>query len=259
MLIYAVMILTALCVVSPVMAAQKPAGEERLSGTGISEKLLPGLDFVLVRGGCFRMGSDTGNYDEKPVHDVCVSDFYLSKYEVTQGQWVAVMGDNPSRFRGCGSDCPVEQVSSNEAVDFTARLSNRTGKTYRLPTEAEWEYACRDGGKDELYCGGNHIDSLAWYEANGDGRTHPVGQKKPNALGLYDMSGNVWEWVLDWKGAYPANRQENPVGPSGATRVRRGGSWQYGAGQARAAWRSSGYPDDRALDIGFRLVRQVEP
>jgi formylglycine-generating enzyme required for sulfatase activity len=170
-----------------------------------------------------------------------------------------VMGDNPSRFSRCGDDCPVEQVSSNAALEFINRLNNISGKKYRLPTEAEWEYACTSGGKEETYCGGKDLDAIAWYDKNSGGKTHPVGQKHPNSLGIHDMSGNVWEWVQDWKGDYSEVKQRDPTGPSfGSTRVRRGGSWQYGNRQARSRWRSSGYPDDYALDLGFRLASPTD-
>lgn len=214
-----------------------------------------GMEFVFVPGSCFPIGSNNGNSNEKPVHEVCVSDFFIGKYEVTQGQWRQIMNNNTSRFNRCGDDCPVEQVTWRDAQEFIQRLNSLSGKKYRLPTEAEWEYACRSGGKEETYCGGRNVDELAWTESNSGGMTHPVGQKKPNGLGVYDMSGNVWEWVQDYWGDYPGIRQVNPIGPKWNTNsVRRGGSWQYGSGQARSAWRSSGYTDDHALDIGFRLV-----
>jgi formylglycine-generating enzyme required for sulfatase activity len=251
---YAGLFLVALLIALPAMAEKIPAPVVQAQRHDKLDDSLTGMKFVFVPGGCFRMGSENGNIDEKPVHEVCVSDFIIGKYEVTQGEWLKVMGNNPSRFNRCGDNCPVEQVSSSDAVDFANRLNNLTGKKYRLPTEAEWEYACKSGGKDEIYCGGGDNNAVAWYDKNSDGRTHPVGQKLPNGLGIYDMSGNVWEWVQDWKGDYSSTRQQDPVGPAGSTRMRRGGSWQYGTGQSRAAWRSSGYPDDRALDIGFRLV-----
>lgn len=220
-----------------------------------SKNAQTGMEFVFVPGGCFRMGSEKGASDEKPVHEVCVSDFFIGMYEVTQGQWRRVMGNNPSRFNSCGDDCPVEQVGWNDAQEFVRELSNQTGKKYYLPTEAEWEYACRSGGKDETYCGSNTADDVAWYERVLAGKTHPVGQKQPNGLGIYDMSGNVWEWVQDWSGEYSAMRQQDPSGPAtSSTRVRRGGSWHYGARQSQATWRSSGYPDDQALDLGFRIM-----
>lgn len=214
-----------------------------------------GMEFVFVPGGCFKMGSLKGNSNEKPVHEVCVSSFFIGKYEITQGQWRRVMGNNPSRFNSCGDDCPVEQVGWNDAQEFISRLNDITGKKYYLPTEAEWEYACKSGGRDEAYCGGDDIADLAWYDRNIAGKTHPVGQKKPNGLGIYDMSGNVWEWVQDWSGDYLNMPQQDPAGAeSSSSRIRRGGSWHYGTNQSRAAWRSSGYPDDSAFDIGFRIM-----
>ncbi|GAM09279.1 serine/threonine-protein kinase pkn1 [Geobacter sp. OR-1] len=214
------------------------------------------MEFVPVPGGCFSMGSSAGGRDEMPVHDVCVSGFYMAKYEVTQGQWRSIMGNNPSRFNRCGDDCPVEQVSWHDAQDFIQRLNSITGREHRLPTEAEWEYACRSGGiGDQEYCGSVDVDVTSWHEGNSGRRSHPVGKKAPNSLGIFDMSGNVWEWVQDWKGSYPSARQIDPVGAeASSTRVRRGGSWLYGPGQSRAAWRSSGYPGDIAPDIGFRLA-----
>ncbi|HEY3309027.1 MAG TPA: formylglycine-generating enzyme family protein [Desulfuromonadaceae bacterium] len=232
-----------------------PAAAEKDINKGNQGYSMANMEFIFVPGGCFRMGSATGNYSERPVHDACVSDFFIGKYEVTQGQWRKIMDNNPSRFSQCGEDCPVEQVSWRNAQDFINRLNILTGKKYRLPTEAEWEYACTGGGKEERYCGGNDLDAVAWHERNSGGRTHPVGQKKPNNLGIYDMSGNVWEWVQDYWGDYPDIRQQDPTGPKWSTNsMRRGGSWQYGPDQARAVWRSSGYTDDHALDIGFRLV-----
>jgi sulfatase modifying factor 1 len=220
-----------------------------------------GIELILVKGGCYQMG-DTfgdGDSDEKPVHEVCVDDFYIGKFEVTQGQWKAIMGNNPSHFSSCGDNCPVEQVSYNDIQEFINKLNQRSGGgKYRLPTEAEWEYAARSGGKSEKYSGGNDVDSVAWYSSNSGSKTHPVGQKKPNGLGIYDMSGNVWEWVQDWyDGNYYKNSpRNNPTGPnSGFRRVSRGGSWGSYARLVRAANRGSYTPDDRYNRLGFRLVR----
>lgn len=171
--------------------------------------------------------------------------FAMGKYEVTQGQWRAVMGNNPSHFSGCGDDCPVAGVSWNDAQDFIRRLNSKTGKQYRLPSDVEWEYACRAGGKQK-YCGGNDVDSVAWYSGNSGGETHAVGQKRPNGYGLYDMSGNVWEWVED---CYVGNCAE---------RVLRGGSWYQDADYLRAAGRYRSVPGDRSNYLGgFRLARTL--
>ncbi|OGT03982.1 MAG: hypothetical protein A2143_02505 [Gallionellales bacterium RBG_16_57_15] len=172
--------------------------------------------------------------------------FAMGKYEVTQGQWRAVMGNNPSYFSNCGDTCPVEQVSWNDAQDFISRLNSKTGKQYRLPTEAEWEYACRAGGQQE-YCGSDSADSVAWYAGNSGGTTHPVGRKQPNAYGLYDMSGNVWEWVEE---------EDCYIGDC-AGRVLRGGSWFLSPQYSRAAYRVRSEPAGRGSSIGCRLARML--
>ena len=219
--------------------------------------LTTGTEMIFVKGGCYQMG-DTfggGDADEKLVHEACVSDFYIGKYEVTQGQWREVIGSNPSHFSSCGDNCPVEKVSWNDAQDFISRLNSRSGKWYRLPTEAEWEYAARSGGKSEKYAGGADVDSLAWYSINSGSKTHPVGQKQPNGLGLYDMSGNVWEWCADWHKYYSQSPRDNPEGPSsGSYRVLRGGGWFNDDARTRAAFRNRNKPDDRDSGLGFRLA-----
>jgi formylglycine-generating enzyme required for sulfatase activity len=221
-----------------------------------------GMEFVLVKGGCFSMG-DTfgdGDSDEQPVHDVCVSDFQLGKYEVTQSQWERVMGNNPSGNRQCGPDCPVESVSWNAIQDYIRILNSAGGRQYRLPTEAEWEYAARSGGKSEKWSGTSQESGLgeyAWYEKNSGLMTHRVGLKKANGLGLFDMSGNVSEWCQDWYGAatYAGSSKDNPGGAvSGEKRVVRGGSWLYDSGAARAAKRSADSPAEWDSNYGFRLV-----
>jgi len=219
----------------------------------------PSIEMVFVKGGCYQMGDTFGDGDsnEKPVHEVCVDDFNIGKYEVTQGQWKAVMGNNPSYFKDCGDNCPVEQVSWNDIQDFITKLNNKTGKNYRLPTEAEWEYAARSGGKSEKYSGSNDIDSVAWYSSNSGSKTHPVGQKAANGLGIYDMSGNVEEWVNDCKddNYYKSSPKDNPKGPSSDTgRVRRGGSWGYYSWGIRSVHRGWFYPVDRSYYLGFRLA-----
>jgi formylglycine-generating enzyme required for sulfatase activity len=172
------------------------------------------------------MGSNESD-DEKPIHNVTISDFYMGKTEVTQAQWEAVMGDNPSYFKNCSS-CPVESVSWDDIQIYLTKLNKLTGKSYRLPTEAEWEYAARGGVSSvgTLYAGANDANTVAWNNSNSSTKVHEVATKKANELGLYDMTGNVWEWCSDWYGSYTASNQTNPTGVrSGTYRVLRGGSW----------------------------------
>jgi formylglycine-generating enzyme required for sulfatase activity len=221
-----------------------------------------GMDFVLIPAGTFLMGSNDGSNDEKPVHEVRLSkSFYLGKYEVTQGQWQAIMGTNPSNFKG-DANLPVENVSWNEMQEFIRKLNAKEGDTkYRLPTEAEWEYAAR-AGTTTAYSFGNderQLGEYAWYSPNSGNKTHPVGQKKPNAWGLYDMHGNVWEWVQDWYGPYTAGSAVDPAGPaSGSFRVHRGGGWTLVAWFCRPAYRNNGAPGGRGSHLGFRLLRTAE-
>jgi formylglycine-generating enzyme required for sulfatase activity len=226
----------------------------------------PEIEMVYVKGGCYQMGDVFGGglESEKPVHEVCVDDFYIGKYPVTQAQWQSVMENNPSHFKDCGGDCPVEQVLWEGAVKFIAKLNELTGRKYRLPTEAEWEYAARSGGKKEKYAGSNQAGSVAWYSGNSGGRTHPVGTKSPNGLGIYDMSGNVWQWVQDWyePAYYRESPHSNPQGPeSGSHHVLRGGAWLATAWFARTAYRGmliDGYK--RISHCGLRLAmpKQVQ-
>jgi formylglycine-generating enzyme required for sulfatase activity/predicted Ser/Thr protein kinase len=212
------------------------------------------LEMVEIPAGSFKMGSTNGSDDEKPVHDVTISKpFEMGKYEVTQAQWQAVMGNNPSDFKGCNS-CPVERVSWDDVQEFINKLNAKNdGYEYRLPTEAEWEYACRAGTTGD-YAG--NLDSMAWYGENSGGKTHPVGTKQPNAWGLYDMHGNVWEWCQDWYGAYSSNAVIDPTGAiSGSYRVFRGGSWRGNAAGLRSAYRGNSSPVYRYDSLGFRLVR----
>jgi formylglycine-generating enzyme required for sulfatase activity len=214
----------------------------------------PEIEMVYVPGGSFLMGSpenETGRDSDEGQHRVTVQSFYIGKYEVTQSQWRAVMGSNPSYFKG--DNLPVENVSWNDAKDFCRRLSQMTGKEYRLPTEAEWEYACR-AKTTGAYAG--DLDAMAWYSKNSDSKTHSVGQKQPNAFGLYDMHGNVWEWCEDWYGSYPGGEVVDPMGPrSGSLRVDRGGGWGDGAVVCRSANRGNVAPGSRDGYLGFRLLR----
>jgi formylglycine-generating enzyme required for sulfatase activity len=216
------------------------------------------MEFVKIPAGCFQMGdfSGRGESDERPVHEVCLDAFYIGKYEVTQEQWQTVMGANPAFFKQCGNNCPVENVSWSDALRFIKKLNGKSGRNYRLPTEAEWEYAARSAGRSEVFAGTNAtVDVAGWYETNSGNKTHQVGQKQPNGLGLFDMSGNVAEWVQDLKGDYAAGKVKNPAGSnSGNNRVARGGSWLDDATGLRTSYRSELGPKVRTNLFGFRLL-----
>jgi formylglycine-generating enzyme required for sulfatase activity len=224
------------------------------------------IELVLVKSGCFQMGDNftDGYAEEKPVHEICVDGFYIGRYEVSQGQWKAIMSENPSYNKNCGDNCPVENVSWNDIQGFIRRLNQQTGLTFRLPTEAEWEYAARSGGKNEKWAGSSNASELgeyAWYKDNSNEQTHPVGQKKPNNLGIYDMSGNVWEWVSDWydEKYYQKSPHDNPQGsPNGKRRVVRGGSWFYNDWFNRCTLRARYSPGDRYDLVGFRVARSAQ-
>ncbi|MEM9985596.1 MAG: formylglycine-generating enzyme family protein, partial [Bacteroidota bacterium] len=221
---------------------------------------LPNYELILIDSGSFKMGSDSGESDEKPIYRVSLSSFQLGKTEVTQELWQAVMGSNPSYFKG--DRRPVENVSWETCQEFIQKLNQKTGLTFRLPTEAEWEYAAGGGSTGRTsYAGTDNSNSLgtyAWYVGNSNSKTHPVGQKKPNPLGLYDLSGNVWEWCQDWYGDYPREAQTNPTEPEdGSDRVLRGGSWYSYASYCRVAFRYSYHPDYRSIFSGFRLSRTL--
>ena len=220
----------------------------------------PNIEMVFVKGGTFTMGCTEEQIDcegdESPAHKVTLSDYSIGKYEITQAQWRAVMGNNPSTFSGC-DDCPVENISWQDASAFCKQLSRLTGKKYSLPTEAQWEYAARGGskGKRQMYAGSDKIAEVSWYSANADKRTHEVGTKKPNELGIYDLSGNVWEWCSDWYGGYTSAEQTNPQGASDrTTRVLRGGGWRDDAQNCRTAFRGNSAPTFNNSNIGFRVV-----
>ncbi len=219
-----------------------------------------GMVFVWVEGGCFQMGSDDleADADELPVHDVCVDGFWLGKYEVTQEQWQSIMGDNPSHFKGDWH--PVEKVSWEDCQAFIQKMNNQGDGEFRLPTEAEWEFAARGGVKSQgyTYSGANEPDNVAWFLKNSYARTHHVGEKTPNELGLFDMSGNVWEWCQDWYSNtyYNEISEDNPQGPdTGSLRVIRGGSWADPSGVPRVGNRLMLEPEASLFDIGCRLVR----
>ena len=249
-----------------------------------------GMGFVYIPPGEFQMGSppdEPGRQANETAHRVQLSQgFYMMTTEVTQKQWMAVMGQNPSVFSDCGPDCPVENVPWSQIFRFITRL-NHLMKTkqahiklsssekeinapagdeitaavrrlqYRLPTEAQWEYACRATGRGWFSFEGDlaALDEYAWFKGNSGGSTHPVAQKKPNAFGLYDMHGNVWEWCLDFAGPYPSKPVTDPKGmATGSFRVVRGGSWYYPALEARTANRSFLLPGSGNYNVGFRLV-----
>ena len=218
------------------------------------------IEMVKVEAGTFMMGATSEmknpNSDEKPVHKVTLThDYYMGKYEVTQALWQAVMGSNPSNFKG--DNLPVEKVSWNDCQEFISKLNSLTGRKFRLPTEAEWEYAARGGKKSRSYqySGSSNISDVAWYYRNSDIKPHTVGTKQANELGIYDMSGNVWEWCSDWYGSYSSSSQTNPTGAdSGSNRVYRGGSWDDYAGYCRSSCRYSITPVIRFDGFGLRLV-----
>ena len=239
--------------------SSRPAGERMVLG-------IKGIEvaFRWIQPDSFDMGGadDEADSDEKPVHKVIITKgFWLAETPTTQRLWKSVMGLNPSKFKG--DDLPVEMVSWHECNDFIGRLnsslrsssnSTKLGR-FRLPTEAEWEYACRAGTRGKYNVAGASLDSLGWYDDNSGGKTHAVGGKRANAWGLYDMHGNVWEWCADWDGDYPSGTVTDPTGPSsGSCRVLRGGSWYYFARNCRSANRFYGVPASRRSSRGFRLL-----
>ena len=232
------------------------------AGGGVLKFTVNGVTFEMieVKGGTFTIGAtqeqgSDAESDEKPTHSVTLSTYYIGKYEVTQKLWAAVMGSNPSFFKG--DNLPVEQVSWNDCQTFIKKLNTLTGKNFSLPTEAQWEYAARGGikSKNYKYSGSNSIDYVAWYGSNSGSKTHDAGTKSPNELGIYDMSGNVWEWCYDWYGNYTASSQTNPSGPSsGSDRVLRGGSWSNCTGYCRVSFRYYYYPVISYYYNGLRLA-----
>lgn len=222
------------------------------------------LEMVYVEGGTFEMGYKEGRdgKDEymgsaKPLHQVSLDSFYIGKFQITQEQYFAISGENPSNYKG--DKRPVETISWTETQEFIKKLNEKTGKNFRLPIEAEWEYAARGGNQSKgfMYAGSNNIDEVAWYSENSGSETHEVGLKKPNELGIYDMSGNVWEWCEDYwdeKFYEKSAGAKNPMNNIGSTRVRRGGSWVSYAVYSRVANRDNGYPSASTYRLGFRLV-----
>ncbi len=215
-----------------------------------------------------------GALNEKPIHEVCLDDFYMGEHEVTQGEWKKIMKNNPSEFKNCGDNCPVENVSWNDVQKYIKKLNAKTGGNYRLPTEAEWEYAAREGGKKLRYAGFSSENDLPFYtnfcdvncewdwktkdQDDGYKNTAPIKSYKPNKLGLYDMTGNVWEWVSDWHGKnyYQNSPHKNPKGPDeGMEKILRGGSWSSETLLTRAAFRDATLTYVRSFNDGFRLAK----
>ena len=240
------------------------AGNQLFTVNGVS------FEMVRVQGGTFTMGataeqgSDTES-DEKPTHQVTLSSYSIGKTEVTQALWQAVMGISVSQIaskryrdtKGVGSNYPMYYVSWEDCQEFITKLNALTGKTFRLPTEAEWEFAARGGNNSQgfKYSGSNTLSNVAWYYSNGSSTNHPVATKAPNELGIYDMSGNVTEWCNDWYGRYTSESQTNPTGPdSGKYRVRRGGCWGSFAGNCRVSYRYGTTPAYISIDLGLRLA-----
>ena len=235
---------------------QKPAASTSMPKVSLDDIM---RNMVYVEGGTFTMGATSEQKkpddDEKPTHRVSLSSFYIGKYEVTQALWKAVMGSNPSRFEG--DNLPVERVSWNDCQTFLRKLNAMTGKNFRLPTEAEWEFSARGGNwsRGYQYSGSNVLSDVAWYYDNSGSKTHNVGTKAPNELGIYDMSGNVWEWCQDWYGVYDSSSQTNPTGAIGwSFHVRRGGCWRGDVGYCSLSQRGCSSPDYRFYNCGLRLV-----
>ena len=242
----------------------EPPGNQTFTANGVN------FDMIAVEGGTFTMGateeqgSDVDS-DESPTHQVTLSSYMIGKTEVTQELWEAVMGKSLSQIaselgnstRGVGINYPMYYVSWDDCQEFITKLNALTGKTFRLPTEAEWEFAARGGNKSQgfKYSGSNTVDDVAWYNDNSSSKTHPVATKAPNELGIYDMSGNVCEWCNDWYGSYTSESQTNPTGPdSGSNRVNRNGSWDRNKWLCRVSYRSSKDPTYRGNWLGLRLA-----
>jgi formylglycine-generating enzyme required for sulfatase activity len=261
----------ACCYLTPtdVLSQENAAGQSDGHPKEITNSI--GMKLLLIPQGTFQMGSpesEVGRYGDETQHEVTIrQDYYLGVTEVTQGQYEQVMGKNPSYFqvgelKRDSANHPVERVSWNDAVEFCKKLSElpeekAAGRVYRLPTEAEWEYACRAGSKSAYSFGDDpkSLDDYAWFDENSNEQTHPVGEKKANAWGLYDMHGNVWEWCSDWYGEYPLGAVSDPAGPNqGSYPVFRGGCWFYEAARCRSARRYRFFPSLSDRILGFRLA-----
>jgi formylglycine-generating enzyme required for sulfatase activity len=246
---------TAALGISFMVSAQAWAGSNQTEPRAgeVWKEPVTGMEFVWIPAGEFIMGSNEGHELNQPAHPVHVEGFWMGRYEVTQGQWKAIMNNNPAHYKK-GDNYPIEMVSWNDAQDFIQKLNGRGGNLFRLPTEAEWEYACKAGTPGQR---NGELRDIAWFAENSNSTTHLVGQKKPNVWGLYDMLGNVWEWCQDWWGVYNSYYiVNNPTGPSsGSTRVFRGGSFDSNAESVGADLRRADNASFRLIDLGLRLVR----
>ena len=242
---------------------------DKYNGLEYTKIMIGDYQIVMIRveGGLFNMGATLQqggeNEDERTVHSVRLDSYYMAQIPVTQELWQAVMGTKDQKWQSANNDqnknLPVVNVNWNECAQFVEKLNVLTGKEFRLPTEAEWEYAAKGGVNGRMngfkYSGGNNLHNVSWNEENSGGQIQKVAQKKPNELGIYDMSGNVWEWCFDWYASYPKGQVENPKGPDfGEKKVCRGGSWASKGKECRISIRESEFPDESGSDIGFRLV-----
>ena len=240
----------------PVIEVKKPIQKVTLPPVQRVNSFEP--EMVTVEGGSFNR--EAAGFFKTKIFRVTIDSFKIGKFPVTQKEWKGVMGNNPSNFKD--DDLPVEMVSWNDVQEYINKLKAKTGKKYRLPTEAEWEYAARGGNKSRncAYSGSNKLDEVAWYDGNSGSKTHSVGTKKPNELGIYDMSGNVWEWCSDWYGedCYKNSPERNPKGPSsGSSRLLRGGSWNYHNNNCRVSTRDNYIPVNSNSFVGFRVVEEL--
>lgn len=240
-----------------------PKGPPESVAPAIQERTFGGIEFVWCPPGSFLMGTPGDIVHEIPHKVTLTRPFWIGKYPVTQRQWLRVMGQNPSHFRGEELEAPVEQVSWDDAQAFCSEVSRVESIQFRLPSEAEWEYACRAGSAGSFCFDSPYVGELldyAWYSANSHDTTHPVGQKKPNGWGIYDMHGNVWEWCQDWFGDYSADAVTDPSGPpEGSRRVRRGGGWRRSAEFCSSSSRNASFPGIRLITMGFRVVVEIPP
>jgi len=248
----------------PIKKALKP--EQPVKKKGLPAKLTSksGIQFQLIKPTKFQMGSEQNSRKESPRYQAEITKpFYMGTYEITQGQWKAIMGDNPSRFKECGAECPVESISWDEAQEFIKRINQKEGKeVFRLPTEAEWELAARAGSNGKYFFGDNKKDlkNYAWFDGNSVGGIAKVGQKKPNKWGLFDMHGNISEWVHDWYGTYQGNEElKDPQGASGGSRkVVKGGCWYDDPTNLTSAYRVGKSTTEKSGYLGFRLIRTTK-